>query len=84
MRMKREVNCEECGRLVKGRLYRGKCRACYDRARTITTVAIPARLGPLFSEYMGERDDVSNGIIELVETGLNLWKHGKTMRYMEL
>lgn len=77
--MKREVLCPDCATLVKGRLYGGKCRACYDRARAITTVAIPKGLMPLFREFMGDRDDVSNGIIELVGIGLKTWKQGKRM-----
>lgn len=69
--------CEFCSRPVSGKLYGGKCRACYDASRKISSVAVPKKLEPLFNEYMGERDDIAKGIIELMEIGLKTWKMGQ-------
>lgn len=69
--------CEKCNKPVKGKLFDGKCRKCYDRSRKISSVAVPKKLEPLFNEYMGERTDTGKGIIELMELGLKTWKEGK-------
>ena len=71
--------CESCSRPVKGKLYRGMCRSCYDKSRKTTVISIPKKIQPLFEEYMGERDDVAKCVNELVELGLKTYKHGKRM-----
>lgn len=71
--------CDDCNRPVKGKLFGGKCRKCYDRSRKTTVISIPKKIQPLFEEYMGERDDVAKGVNELVELGLRTWKRGKRM-----
>lgn len=72
--------CEECDKPVTGKLFKGLCRSCYDRARVTTVVSIPKKLQPLFTEYMSDRDDTAKCIIELVQMGLVSWKHGKMYR----
>jgi hypothetical protein len=72
-------NCENCGIEVLGKLFKGKCRRCYDRSRKTTVVSIPKKIQPLFEEYIGERDDIAKCINELVELGLKTWKQGKRM-----
>ena len=69
--------CEDCERPQHGKLFKGKCRKCYDRARKTTMISIPKKVQPLFEEYMGERDDTAKCINELVELRLKVWKQGK-------
>ena len=69
--------CESCSKPVSGKLYKNLCRGCYDAKRKISSVAVPKKLQPLFDDYMGERDDVARGIIELMELGLKVWKTGR-------
>jgi hypothetical protein len=71
--------CETCCKPVKGKLFRGKCRSCYDRSRKTTMVSIWKKSEKLFREYQGERDDTAACINELVELGLKTWKQGKRM-----
>ena len=71
--------CESCSKPVKGKLYGGKCRPCYDKSRKTTMVSIPKKIQPLFEEYAGEREDIAKCINELVELGLRTWKQGKRM-----
>jgi hypothetical protein len=72
--------CEKCDKEVKGKLFKGMCRRCYDKSRVTTVVSIPKKIQPLFEEYAGERDDKARCICELVKLGLNTWKHGKWVR----
>ena len=72
--------CAKCDKPVSGKLFKGMCRSCYDKSRTITSVAVPRKLEPLFLEYAGERDDTGRCIIELMELGLRTWKEGKWVR----
>ena len=69
--------CEKCGKPVQGKLFRGLCRECYDKSRKICSIAVPRKLEPLFNEYMGGRDDIAQGIKELMELGLQTWKYGQ-------
>jgi hypothetical protein len=72
--------CESCSKPVKGKLFKGMCRKCYDKSRVTTMVSIPKSLEPLFREFAGEREDTARCIIELVELGLTTWKNGKWAR----
>jgi hypothetical protein len=69
--------CKTCDKPVKGKLFDGDCRKCYDKKRVATMVAIPKKLEPVFKEYAGERSDTSKCIVELIELGLKTWKEGK-------
>lgn len=65
---------------MTGKLFKGMCRKCYDKSRVTSMVSIPKNLEPLFREYAGEREDTAKCIVELVEIGLDVWKHGKWAR----
>ena len=71
--------CESCSKPVVGKLFKGKCRRCYDKNRKTTVLSIPKKMQADFETYMDNRDDTAKCVIELVELGLRTWKQGKKM-----
>lgn len=77
--------CSSCDKPVKGILYKGMCRSCYDKNRQTTMVAIPKKLQKDFEEYMNfSNENPAKCIIELVEVGLKVHKHGKRQLVINL
>ena len=69
--------CESCSKPVKDKLFRGMCRACYDRNRQDIHLTVSKKNEALFKEYMGRRDDRARCANELIEIGLRTWKYGR-------
>ena len=69
--------CEQCDKPVLGKLYKGRCRSCYDKSREFIMMSIAKDVEKDFREYVGERTDRAQCVNELLRIAFKVIKEGK-------